>query len=172
MRTIVTLGVWLVMGVAGVACISPEQWRRDHCHYDGAYADGMNEARRGTAMNPQQYVGQCPVEIEGEVMDGYREGYTAGVAAGPLPVSSSRVRAGGAAPHPGPTHGDPTIGATGQWPCNSSIDCKGAGFCKDRGDGVKLCMNKGARDDYYTSSINCGPGLFCKEGPGGLEICM
>jgi len=168
LKTIVIVVLGLVVSAAGVACISPEQWRMDHCHYDGAYADGMNEARRGLPMNPQQYVGQCPIEIEAEVMDGYREGYTAGVAAGPLPARP--YHGGGGRP---PAQAAPAPpGTTGQWACDSTIDCSGHGFCKDRGDGVKLCMHEGARGDYCTSTIDCGGGLFCKRGPGGLEICM
>src|SRR5690348_6322842 len=47
--------------------------------------------------------------------------------------------------------------------CNSSIDCGSGQFCKDRGDGLKLCMGNNARGDYCESSIDCNPGMFCKE---------
>jgi len=171
MSAVGRVGVWVALWTS-VGCISPEQWRRDHCHYDGAYADGMNEARRGKPMSPQQFIGQCPVEIEAEVMDGYREGYTAGAQAAPIsePPAHRDDRAANttttATREPAPAL------STAQWVCDNTLDCKGKGWCKDRGDGVKLCMKDGARGDYCTSTIDCGSGLWCKKGPAGLEVCM
>jgi hypothetical protein len=63
-------------------------------------------------------------------------------------------------------------GAVGGNYCNSSIDCQGGGFCKDRGDGVKVCMNNGVRNQYCHSSIDCGGGLFCKDRGDGINVCM
>lgn len=155
---------WMMMGlIFGVGCINPVEWRKQHCHYDGAYSLGMNEARSGQAMDSQQFIGQCPVEIEAEVMDGYREGYNSGLRAPPLPSnSSSRHRSA-------PAH-EATESYGAQSTCSSSLDCK-PGFCKDRGDGIHVCMSKGQRGDYCSNSTDCGSGLFCKDGPQGLKVC-
>lgn len=86
-----------------------------------------------------------------------------GVVVAPGVVVGGRVRVQpGAAPR----------GGGGDF-CQSSIDCPGAGaFCKDRGDGLKVCMNDGARGDFCSSSVDCGGGLFCKDRGDGLNVCM
>lgn len=181
----------LAVVMVGVGCVPTAQWKRENCHYDGAYANGVNEARSGKPMNTHQYVGVCPAELEAEILEGYREGYTVGLQARPLPEdggSYRRSRSYDADPGPGPSpsYGDdpgtapyddtapPRRSAgssTDQMPCKYSYDCK-PGFCKDRGDGVRLCMNKGERGDYCTNGTECGFGLFCKDGPQGLKVCQ
>jgi hypothetical protein len=56
--------------------------------------------------------------------------------------------------------------------CNSTIDCPSGGFCKDRGDGIKMCMNQNGRGDFCASTIDCASGLFCKNRGDGLKSCM
>lgn len=56
--------------------------------------------------------------------------------------------------------------------CQSGIDCGSGQFCKDRGDGIKLCMGKGHGGAYCKSSIDCGSGMFCKDRGDGLKVCM
>jgi hypothetical protein len=56
--------------------------------------------------------------------------------------------------------------------CNSTIDCPSGGFCKDRGDGIKMCMNHNGRGEFCSSTIDCGSGLFCKSRGDGLKSCM
>jgi hypothetical protein len=56
--------------------------------------------------------------------------------------------------------------------CNSSIDCGGGAFCKDRGDGIRICMGDGARDDFCHSSIDCAGGMLCKDRGDGMKVCM
>lgn len=168
----------LAVLVMGIGCVPTAQWKRENCHFEGAYATGMNEARAGKPMNAYQFVGVCPAEIESEILQGYREGYNVGLQARPLvePQAAQPFRHD---PHPAPfhapppTHESPRAGAgssTDQMPCNNSLDCK-PGFCRDRGDGVHLCMNKGQRGDFCTNGTECGFGLFCKEGPQGLKVC-
>lgn len=161
---------WMMGLIFCAGCINPVEWRKQHCHYDGAYSLGMNEARLGKHMDSQQFIGQCPVEIEAEVMDGYREGYNSGLSARPLQSNpSSRHRSAPAHSAPAHTADDSHYGK--QPTCSSSLDCK-PGFCKDRGDGIRVCMSKGQRGDYCSNSTECGSGLFCKEGPQGLKICL
>jgi hypothetical protein len=62
--------------------------------------------------------------------------------------------------------------ATGPGFCHSSIDCPGGGFCKDRGDGLKVCMDNGGEGASCHSSIDCGGGGFCKDRGDGLKVCM
>lgn len=168
----------LAVVVVGVGCVPTAQWKRENCHYDGAYANGMNEARSGKPMNTHQYVGVCPAELEAEILEGYREGYTVGLQARPLSQDGGssqptrvRVEDPGAGSYD-PTRPTRTSGSsTDQMPCKYSYDCK-PGFCKDRGDGVRICMNKGGRGDYCTNGTECGSGLFCKDGPQGLKVCQ
>lgn len=58
--------------------------------------------------------------------------------------------------------------------CQSNLDCDGVGnWCKDRGDGIQLCMSSdGHPGDYCTSGLDCGRGLFCKDRGDGLKMCM
>lgn len=55
--------------------------------------------------------------------------------------------------------------------CKTSIDCGAGSFCKDRGDGRKVCMGNGARGDACKSTIDCGGGLFCKDAGNGRKVC-
>jgi hypothetical protein len=56
--------------------------------------------------------------------------------------------------------------------CNSTIDCASGAFCKNRGDGIKVCMANGGRGDFCVSTIDCSSGLFCKSRGDGLKSCM
>ena len=56
--------------------------------------------------------------------------------------------------------------------CHSSVDCRSGEFCKDRGDGIKLCMGDGRQNDFCKTGIDCGRGLFCKDRGDGLKVCM
>lgn len=60
----------------------------------------------------------------------------------------------------------------GQRVCNSSLDCGSGGWCKDRGDGVQVCMNKGGHGDSCQSSLDCGSGGWCKDRGDGFMVCM
>jgi hypothetical protein len=63
-------------------------------------------------------------------------------------------------------------GGNGNYYCHSSIDCGPGGWCKDRGDGVNVCMSHGSRGEFCQSSIDCGGGLFCKDRGDGMNVCM
>jgi hypothetical protein len=56
--------------------------------------------------------------------------------------------------------------------CHSSIDCAAGAFCKDRGDGYKICMNDGRRGELCSSSIDCEHGRFCKDRGDGMKVCL
>lgn len=56
--------------------------------------------------------------------------------------------------------------------CQSGIDCGSGEFCRDRGDGIKLCMGNGVNGDYCSSGIDCDHGLFCKSRGDGFKVCM
>jgi len=135
-----------------------EQWRTEHCTYDGAYQDGMNAAREGAAMDAERLARRCPAEAGPTVRDGYRRGYESGLANTARP-SVVVVDAG---------HG---AVATRQTVCKSTNDCA-SGFCRDRGDGLMLCMSNGARGDFCAWGTDCGSGLFCKSSGGVLKTCQ
>jgi len=57
--------------------------------------------------------------------------------------------------------------------CRSSLDCDSAGaWCKDRGDGVRVCVTD---DDYRAechSNMECGLGKTCAHRGDGHRECM
>lgn len=55
--------------------------------------------------------------------------------------------------------------------CQNSFTCGSSQFCKDRGDGVKLCMGDSPPSAYCVSSIDCADG-FCRDRGDGLRVCM
>ena len=61
---------------------------------------------------------------------------------------------------------------TSQRSCNSSLDCGSGGWCRDRGDGLKVCMNSGQHGDSCQSALDCGSGGFCKDRGDGMKVCM
>lgn len=56
--------------------------------------------------------------------------------------------------------------------CNSGIDCGHGTFCRDRGDGVKMCMGGGVTGAPCAVGTDCASGLFCKDRGDGLRLCM
>jgi hypothetical protein len=70
----------------------------------------------------------------------------------------------------GTAHATPSRRA-GSAGCSSHLDCGSGGWCKDRGDGVNVCMDRGGQDGFCDSSIDCGRG-FCKDRGDGLKVCM
>jgi|GEM_PF-2411669 len=134
-------------------------WQEDHCHYDGAYADGMNDARTGSPMNPASIADACPPQTRPDVQAGYRDGYTNGAATV-------------APPHHPHRRGYRGLRDTGQPYCRYGTDCRGAGFCRDRGDGVRVCMDHGRRGDYCRFGTDCRGSLFCKDRGDGIRVCM
>lgn len=54
--------------------------------------------------------------------------------------------------------------------CRSGLDCGSGQFCKDRGDGVRVCMGNGGPGAPCASGVDCGSGLFCRD-RGGLKVC-
>ena len=56
--------------------------------------------------------------------------------------------------------------------CTSGIDCGHGSFCRDRGDGVLMCMGQGPTGAPCASGIDCSSGLFCKDRGDGLHLCM
>jgi hypothetical protein len=57
-----------------------------------------------------------------------------------------------------------------QAPCSRQSDCS-AGWCRDRGDGRKVCMHDGGAGAYCSNTGDCGSGLWCKDWGGGKR-CM
>jgi len=51
------------------------------CNYDGAYAEGVNDAKSGEDMNLYT-LGKCPADVREEAKRGYREGYTSAIQGG------------------------------------------------------------------------------------------
>ena len=61
----------------------------------------------------------------------------------------------------------PVVGA-----CRGSLDCGPSSFCKDRGDGIRVCMGDGGPGANCRGSVDCGGGLFCKDPGDGIRVCM
>jgi hypothetical protein len=56
--------------------------------------------------------------------------------------------------------------------CRSSMDCGSGEFCKDRGDGVRVCMGHGIRGEPCKAAIDCDSMLMCKDRGDGFKVCM
>ena len=50
--------------------------------------------------------------------------------------------------------------------CRSGLDCGPGQFCKERSDGVRVCMGNGGPGAACQSGIDCQGGLFCRERDG------
>jgi len=87
----------------------------------------------------------------------------------PAPYGWSVPGPGPVVPAPGPRR---PVRDSNQPMCQSSLDCGPGGWCKDRGDGVQLCMNHGDHDDFCQSALDCGSGLFCQKSGDGFMRCM
>ncbi len=68
--------------------------------------------------------------------------------------------------------GQAPVAVVSQAQCRSSIDCGAGEFCRDRGDGVRLCMGHGRAGDFCSGSTDCGAGLFCRDSARGLHQCQ
>lgn len=155
LRTTLVLTVALVL--SGCAAMM-EQWRDQHCNYDGAFADGMNDARAGHAMNIGQYDTSCHAETVAEARTGYREGFTEGNAS-TVVVHHEH-------------HGQRVASGRYQPVCKWNTDCGSGGWCRDRGDGVSVCMNQEPRGSFCKWATDCASGLFCRDRGDGLQQCM
>jgi Dickkopf N-terminal cysteine-rich region len=56
--------------------------------------------------------------------------------------------------------------------CQWHSDCGQGSWCRDRGDGVNVCMGHGARNASCAYGSDCGPGLFCRDRGDGMKVCM
>ncbi len=56
--------------------------------------------------------------------------------------------------------------------CNSGVDCGSGTFCRDRGDGVSMCMGGGVTGAPCAVGTDCSSGLFCRDRGDGLKLCM
>jgi hypothetical protein len=55
--------------------------------------------------------------------------------------------------------------------CRSSLDCSISQSCRDRGDGVEVCMGDGTTGDYCRSSLDCASSRSCRPW-AGLSVCV
>lgn len=69
---------------------------------------------------------------------------------------------------PGATSAPP---AGGQRQCRYGTDCGPGELCRDRGDGVQLCMGNGGAGAYCSFGTDCAPGLFCRNA-GSAKVCQ
>lgn len=159
---IILLALALAFSASGCAAMM-EAWRTEHCNYDGAYADGMNDARGGKPMNVGQY-DHC-VDGIADAKTGYREGFTNGTATTAIVVHEHRGQR-----HAG--HVAPPAGTRHQPPCRYQTDCASGAWCRDRGDGYNVCMDSEPRGNFCQHGTDCASGLFCRDRGDGFSVCM
>lgn len=139
------------------------------CDYDGAYAQGMNEALAHTPMDPARIEAGCPASASGDVLMGYREGYTIGAEAErtrPRAPQVTVIRAGGG-------RGDAD---DDEDECTFDSDCAG-GEC-ERVRGTRRCVGGGSSgggrggrgDSECTFDSDCRGG-DCIRLEGGINVC-
>ncbi len=75
---------------------------------------------------------------------------------------------------PPPRHDPPGPArtATVAGSCGASGDCHGGQQCKDRGDGVKVCVGKGKNGAFCANSKDCVFPGACKRRHDGVNVCM
>lgn len=56
--------------------------------------------------------------------------------------------------------------------CEFSSDCVGSLFCKDRGDGVSVCVGSGHQNDFCATTGDCVGSLSCKAKNDKVKVCM
>lgn len=56
--------------------------------------------------------------------------------------------------------------------CGSGLDCAGTLTCRDRGDGVKVCMGNGAQGAYCAYGTDCAGALSCRPTYGAIMTCQ
>jgi len=71
-----------------------EQWALSKCSKEGAYAQGMNDGRDGKKMSNDAINQMCPIEKIPMALQGYREGYQAGMQANQQPAGAQTVNYG------------------------------------------------------------------------------
>ena len=155
MRVLLAGTATLALGLALSNCAGMEQMYRDsYCDYNGAYKKGMNDARAGNPMDVSASR-VCAPEQKSAADQGYREGYTEAVRSQPSSVTVNLNGRGGGGYEPEIPQ------------CRSSGDCGFGKFCRDRGNGNKVCMGDGAGGAPCVTSGDCGSGLFCRTGGSG-----
>jgi hypothetical protein len=150
-----TFGTLMIAALLMTSCAGMMRaWRDQNCNYDGAYAAGMNEARKRKAMNPS-FAEQCDLLSQEDTQRGYREGYTAG-AGGPAIIAGpvAQNAAGPGSP------GWDCIEAYGKKECGyACIEAYGNLACgKNPGDNCveaygKIRCGRNCREEY--GKINC-----------------
>jgi hypothetical protein len=69
----------LGLSVMAAAC-GCESMARDFeeraCNYEGAFQQGLNDAKADKKMNSEALAYQCPANTKSDVRKGYREGYS------------------------------------------------------------------------------------------------
>ncbi len=163
MKSLNTLIILTICTGLGSGCAAMlKQWQEDTCHYDGAYSEGMNDAQQGKDMLPARLTHSCPDHTLGDVQTGYREGYTAGSGSGVAVITSRQTVTAPTGPRAYPPR---------QPQCHDQRDCA-EGWCRDRGDGVSVCMHKGVAGDACHSTNDCTHSLWCKDPGNGMKACM
>lgn len=129
-----------------------EGWKQTKdriCNATEAYKAGVQTGLNGQqlAYNPP---GNCPGEYQQALSAKYNEGYYYGASQRntQYPGGGGAVQVGG-----------------GQVNCRSNAECRPGQYCRNRGDGVNLCMGGSGRGYYCISSSDCAPGLYCKSLP-------
>ena len=79
MRLIIFL---IAIGLSGCALFRDldkmAETQRKVCNYDGAFAEGLQDAKSGVAMNSDRIKITCDAPREEEALRGYRDGYMTG----------------------------------------------------------------------------------------------
>jgi hypothetical protein len=142
------LSTFIFTGCESMMQAAREDYRQNTCNYDGAYKAGINDAQSAQRMRPD--VSQlCDAQDKAAVEKGYREGYTTYLKTAPQKVEVN-------VNSPNGYNGAPVYG--GYRPtsnCKSLVDCPSGKFCRDRGDGIHLCLGHEPRGGFCENSTDC-----------------
>lgn len=134
-----------------------EGWKQTKdrvCNATEAYKQGVSTGMSGGALSFSP-PGNCPSEYQQALHQKFTEGYYYGASQRP-----QMAQVGG---YPSGT----------QTYCRSNSDCRAGQYCRNRGDGVTVCMGQGTSGFYCVSSGDCGGGMYCRSLPQnpGLRVC-
>jgi len=134
-----------------------EGWKQTKdrlCNATEAYKQGVQTGLSGQSLS-YTAPGNCPGEYQQSLSQKFSEGYYYGASQRPQPVQTVYPQGG-------------------QSFCRNNLECRSGEHCRNRGDGVTVCMGRGQRGFYCISSPDCSYGLSCRSLPqnSALRVCQ
>jgi len=125
------------------------------CTFAGASHKGSDDAQNSRPMDAMKVAEGCDPSVRAAVEKWYREAYGNSDVVEAADVDSSEKAQG---PRNKPE-------------CHVKADCSDGKWCRDRGDGVRLCLGSEPRGGFCQYEDDCGHGLLCGKGKDKIGKC-